>query len=256
VNKENASPGGPPPPPSGEQARPPADKSGGDSTILSWMGKKDLPLQPIWAYAALLFLLGAVGGMITAFYSVGQALPGIGGGGLIDPEVARMQAFEDAVKLCSSDLVEIQAKLKNCGQTEDPKCVQNLQFVAAQYIDQIKMYEEHVARLRDLVNANRWKIWAYGMPMYVMIGGVTSLLFAKDWVQALLFGYSWSGVVSAIGLKGAATQKEAVVQDKAQQLTNEIERLKQQVDKTEQEKKTILDWATKAVTQAIKQSSG
>jgi hypothetical protein len=103
------------------------------------MGKKDLPLQPIWAYAALLFLLGAVGGMITAFYSVGQALPGIGGGGLIDPEVARMQAFEDAVKLCSSDLVEIQAKLKNCGQTEDPKCVQNLQFVAAQYIDQIKM---------------------------------------------------------------------------------------------------------------------
>ena len=111
--------------------------------------------------------------------------------------------------------------------------------MATQYVEQIKLYEGQVTRLRDLVNVNRWKIWSFGMPMYIFIGGTTSLLFAKDWAQALLFGYSWSGVVSAIGLKGAATQKQAVIQDKAQELSNEIDRLKQKVAETQKEKLAV-----------------
>src|SRR5262249_24812699 len=134
---------------------------------------------------------------------------------------------------------------------DDPKCTANLQFVAAQYVEQIKMYEEHVARLRELINSNRWRIWVYGMPLYILIGGATSLLFAKDFLQALLFGYSWSGVISTIGLKGAAAQKEAVVKDKAQQLTNEIERLKKELARSEQEKKAKENGVTKALTAAI-----
>jgi uncharacterized membrane protein YgcG len=47
-------------------------------------------------------------------------------------------------------------------------------------------------------------------------------------------------------------QKQTVVQDKAQLLSNEIDRLKQQVNKAEQEKKVQLDWFTKALTTATR----
>jgi len=93
-----------------EQPKSQTDK-GKSSDILSWLFEDEKAklyglTKP--QYAALLLLLGAIGGMITAFYSVGEALPGIGGSGLIEPEIARMRAFEDAVEVCGKNLADIQ----------------------------------------------------------------------------------------------------------------------------------------------------
>ncbi|MGB8010806.1 MAG: hypothetical protein WCF68_04280, partial [Terriglobales bacterium] len=210
--------------------------------ILSWLieDEENLPFKNKLAYGGLLFLLGAVGAMITAFYSIGDALPGIGGSGLVEPQEARMAALENAVKTTETNLAEIQEKLKtgdaNANANVDPRFVDNLKYVGSQYIDEIKLYEKHAARLRDLVNNNKWRIWSYGMPMYIIIGGATSMLFARDWMQALLFGASWAGVFSTIGLKGTVSQKSLAAANQEDKARAEIQKIR---DASQLERKAL-----------------
>jgi peptidoglycan hydrolase CwlO-like protein len=183
--------------------------------LLTWL-KEDRP--GFWGI--LFFVFGTLGGLITAAFSLGDSIPGIGGANVIDADQAKVDALEDKLNRRQTELDGIQVKIAANGPD-----AQNLQFVATQHMQQINAIQSQVQQLQARISSNRWAAWKFGMPIYVIVGGGTSLLLAKDVLQALVFGATWTSVVSAIGLKSNADKKQVVQRQAASDLANKIEQL-------------------------------
>jgi septal ring factor EnvC (AmiA/AmiB activator) len=185
--------------------------------MLSWINNE----RPV-LWGVLFFICGALGGLITAAFSLGDSIPGIGGANLVEADEAKAAALGDRMSRRQSELESVQSRI---ARGEDNEAA--LQFVATQHMQQIDSLQSQIQVLQTRISANRWASWKFGMPIYVLVGGGTSLLLAKDILQAIVFGATWTSVVSAIGLKSNAQQK----QDLARQFSSDLASKLEQVSK-------------------------
>jgi hypothetical protein len=183
--------------------------------VLSWINN-DRPV--LWGL--LFFICGALGGLITAAFSLGDTIPGIGGSSLTEADEAKAAALQDNVSRRQAELESVQTRI-----SQGDSNVTGLQFVATQHMQQITSMQEQIQTLQTRISANRWASWKFGMPIYVIVGGGTSLLLAKDILQAILFGATWTSVVAAIGLKSNAQQKQDVARQAASDLASKLEQV-------------------------------
>jgi hypothetical protein len=183
--------------------------------LLIWLRQEN---RVFWGI--MFFTFGAFGGLITAAFSLGESLPGIGGASVIEPDQAKASALEDAISKRQSALEQLQERITASAGNCD-----NIKFVAEQQGKQIKDLQSELTLIQNRISKNRWSTWKIGMPIYVLVGGATSLLLAKDVLQAIVFGATWTSVVAAIGLKNSAGQKQDAARDNAKNLASSLEQV-------------------------------
>lgn len=157
-----------------------AGESGSSATVLfHWADP-----TPDWSLGGLYAGLGLAGALVTLFALIGGAIPGTDGTARIDAESQRLETFY-------ARLVEL---------TNEP-----VLDAAA-----ISALNDTVDKLRDDLTQERWRLFAMGFVLYALLGSFFAMALARDYVQALVVGAGWTGVIGSLGLKSEFTARKQI----------------------------------------------
>jgi hypothetical protein len=167
----------PEPVPTAEPATPmPTPASATSIDLFNW--------YPDWARGALITGLGGFGALVVVFTLVGTAVPGTAGAVKIAVDEQRLevwtQRFDDLMK----------------DGSVNPEV--------------IGVREHAIDNLRDDLLTERRRQFAMAGFLYVVLGACFAALLAKDLLQAIVFGASWTGLVGTLGLRQDYAERKEV----------------------------------------------
>ena len=138
---------------------------------------------PDWLRGALFAALGFVGALVTIFGLVGGAVPGTAGQARIDSDRARLE--------------RLSKRLEDLISESKPDS------------DTIGAVETTVNNLRDDLRSETWRQFAIATIIYALLGAFFSAFLAQDFIQALVIGAGWTGVLGTLGLKKDFSERKA-----------------------------------------------
>lgn len=147
------------------------DVEADDVTLFEWL--RETPND--WETGLLFGALGLGGALFTTFTLVGGAFPGTAGKAKLDADSAIVDALTTRMK----QLVDV--------ATPNPEA--------------IRAVGDQLDRLRDDLSRERWIQFAVAAILYAFLGALIAMALAKDLLQALVFGATWTGLVGTLGLK-------------------------------------------------------
>lgn len=165
-----------------------------NNIISSWINKN----PPDWTRGILLAFLGFAGALFTVFGFIGGAIPGTAG-------QVRIEKDEATLDLWSEQLGQLITHHSDKTNT-------------------ISALQTAVNNLRDDVRKDKWSQFMIAALLYVFLGFVFAALLADDWLEALIIGAGWTGIVGAMGLKKDQAERKTI-KDKSNNELREVNRV-------------------------------
>jgi hypothetical protein len=152
---------------------------------------------PDWGEGLWFAGLGLVGALVILFTLVGGAVPGTAGAAQIDAD---------------------QAVLRRLSQRLDQLVTANPPNAPA--IDAVRAtVNEH----RDDLTKERWRQFAIAGILYALLGAFFASALAKDILQALVLGATWTGLIGSLGLKKDYEVRKEIKDETIQKLEAKVE---------------------------------
>ncbi len=187
------------------------------------------PSQPDFGLAALYFVLGAAGALVTVYLFLGEFLPSMGGKGEYVKLQAQLEYFQDwRRRLLDAHWEGVKGK-PGLSQEE-------VQLLMA--IDRLSDDLDGICKdLERQMSSERWRLFLLGFPLYVILGGLFAVAFARDVLQAVLIGFGWTAVAERFGMAREQAVRKEFRDQQIEELrqrairAEEMEPVMQEVDK-------------------------
>lgn len=207
-----------------EQETESEDESADDPIMLAWLFPDEG--DPDWTDGVVLFFLGVLGALVTAYLFLGEFLPSMGGKAEYDSDTWDLKTKKGE----RDKLIEERGRLARASPVNSAQvsALEKMSDDLAANIDQIE----------ERRRSERWRLLAVGIPVYILVGGAFATIFATTFAQGLLIGFGWVAVADRLGLK---KEKEARTDIREK----EIEKLETEAEKRTEEAVKLKDEAQK-----------
>jgi hypothetical protein len=156
-----------------------------------------------WLWGLLLFGLGLVGALVAVYAFLGESLPSSGG----QVEIRKARQRIEQLETEYDQQMAKRRQLLGADPLDSPR-IDHLATYCAELGDVIEKDKQWVRR-------RQWQLYRSGLPLYLVLGGLTAVLFASSLLQAIIFGFGWTAVVDRIGLR---RETEEVAREKNEAL--------------------------------------
>ncbi len=148
-----------------------------------------------WGTGWLYFVLGMAGALVTVYLFLGEFLPSMGG----KANLARDQILLDEYQAARRAVVEIRQRAA-LGQANHIR--QDQLNAAEELSDDL---DEMIRFLERRIWNERWRLFALGFPMYIILGGFFAMALAGNFLEAIIIGFGWTVVADRLGLEREAS---------------------------------------------------
>ena len=162
-----------------------------EGEILTWLRSN----PPDWSKGGILAGLGLVGALVTLFGLIGGVVPGTAGQARIDADSKRLEVM-------STRLDELIANSASSPAT-------------------IEAVKSAVNELRDDLRSEKWSQFAIAAFLYAILGASLAAILSDTFLQAIVIGAGWTGLVGSLGLKKDHAARDAI-KDEALQKAEQV----------------------------------
>lgn len=193
------------------------DLAGKQTTLFAWYPDN-------WGQGGLYFLLGLAGALVTVYLFLGEMLPSMGG-----------QVEYERTRITLEHYVEQREELINkrnevaLGRADEGLHADSLDKLSKDLNDITELLEK---RLRS----ERWRLFALGFPIYLVLGGFFSAAFASNFLEALVIGFGWTLIADRLGLQRKDAQLQILRESDVNKLKNRVKDLQADRERVESDR--------------------
>ncbi len=166
-----------------------------------------------WGQGLLYFVLGLAGALVTVYLFLGEMLPSMGG-----------QVEYERIRLALERYVERREEmLKLRNDAVQGRAEREYDLVALNELsdDLHEMAELLEKRLRS----ERWRLFALGFPIYLVLGGFFAAGLATNFMEAIIIGFGWTLIADRLGMERQNAQLQVIREKRVNELQNTIKEL-------------------------------
>ncbi len=191
-----------------------------------------------WGTGWLYFVLGMAGALVTVYLFLGEFLPSMGG----KANLARDEIVLEEYQAVRRSISEIRQR----AALGHPDGVKEEQLRAAEALSDD--LDNMIIFLERRIRSERWRLFALGFPMYVILGGFFAMAMAGNFLEAIVIGFGWTVVADRLGLeRETAVRKEirdteiSKIETQRREMAREVEELKGKLVKAIEERDKALE---------------
>ncbi|MEJ2210069.1 MAG: hypothetical protein P8129_13660 [Anaerolineae bacterium] len=187
------------------------DLGGKEAVLFAWYPDD-------WGQGALLFVLGLAGALVTVYLFVGEMLPSMGG----QAEYERLRVTLAHYVERREEIIEMRNNLV-LGEEDQALSLEALSTLSRDLQEMTELLER---RLRS----ERWRLFAIGFPIYLVLGGLFAAAFASNLLEAIVIGFGWTLIADRLGLERKNAQLQEIRAQEINELKNEAQEAKAKAD--------------------------
>lgn len=191
-----------------------------------------------WGTGWLYFVLGMAGALVTVYLFLGEFLPSMGG----KANLARDEIVLEEYQAVRRSISEIRQR----AALGHPDSVAEGQLKAAEALSDD--LDNMIMFLERRIRSERWRLFALGFPMYVVLGGFFAMALAGNFLEAIVIGFGWTVVADRLGLeRETAVRKEirdteiGKIETQRREMAREVEELKDRLVRAMEERDKALE---------------
>jgi hypothetical protein len=184
-----------------------------------------------WGEGGLFFLLGLAGALVTVYLFVGEMLPAMGGRAEYERTRVALDYFverrNEIIRLRDDVLQGRKEVGKPLTDVAQRQAERQLHLTALNELsdDLQKVTELLEGRLRS----ERWRLFAVGFPIYLVLGGFFAAAFAQSFLEAVIIGFGWTIVADRLGMKRQEQELELIREKRVVEINAERKHLETEV---------------------------